>query len=116
MEEEEGAVLQKRGGLAGGAVCCRHEEALTLLCSEGAGLQMASRFRFLVVQKAVEEGGDLNTHTQIIKQTQRDKTHEQEICSKIHTEIRYQFAWVDSDPKGAVSQREAEEVGLASQA
>lgn len=62
MEEEEGAVLQKWVGLVGGAVCCRHEEALTLLCSEVAGLQMVSHLRFLVVQKAVEVGGDLNKH------------------------------------------------------
>lgn len=85
LEEEEGAVLQKWVGLVGGAVCCRHEEALTLLCSEVAGLQMVSHLRFLVVQKAVEVGGD-------------------------------RFAQMDSGPKGAVSQREAEEVGLTSRA
>lgn len=46
---------------------------------------MVSHLCFLVVQKAVEVGGD-------------------------------RFARMDSGPKGAVSQREAEVVGLTSQA
>lgn len=74
LEEAEGAVLRKRVGLAVGAVCCLHEEALSPLCSEEAGPQGTSRSRFLVVQQAVEVGGDLNTRTQIIKQSQRYKT------------------------------------------